>query len=402
MNDASEVKLHFLDYWRTIRLRAGLIALAFLLVMITAGVTVYFLPRQYLSKVTMEVKQDNSGPLGGIFGQAGRTGTDPQFVSTQFNILQKTEILYQVIDNLKLVEAWTIEGRSLPLQSVFQKLLNMLTLREVRNTGLIEVGVYSTDPVEAANIANTIAVVYQNKRLTDLQKNLDKGLEQLKDEVEKQRKRAEEDAISMAKIRERDAIVDPNPTEYGIISSGSDRNIFSIENQLNESRVELLKIKGQMVEILKLKAEDLKEALRTLGVQDQIVERVMVDLQMADTDYIRLFNAGLGENHPRLTGWKALTEKYSKELATQLETVRSNLGIRIQYQGRVADLVASVNLRAGFHQQPRQERRLVSGNAATHAQQDALAGQGCLRRTGFQRLKIKTARAGWPPLRRRA
>jgi hypothetical protein len=44
MNDASEVKLHFLDYWRTIRLRAGLIALAFLLVMITASVTVYFLP----------------------------------------------------------------------------------------------------------------------------------------------------------------------------------------------------------------------------------------------------------------------------------------------------------------------------------------------------------------------
>ena len=65
MNDASEVKLHFLDYWRTIRLRAGLIALAFLLVMITAGVTVYFLPRQYLSKVTMEVKPDNSGPLKG-------------------------------------------------------------------------------------------------------------------------------------------------------------------------------------------------------------------------------------------------------------------------------------------------------------------------------------------------
>ena len=55
---------------------------------------------------------------------------DPQFVSTQFNILQKTEILYQVIDNLKLVEAWSLEGRQLPLQSVYAKLLNMLVLRE--------------------------------------------------------------------------------------------------------------------------------------------------------------------------------------------------------------------------------------------------------------------------------
>ena len=141
MNDASEVKLHFLDYWRTIRLRAGLIALAFLLVMITAGVTVYFMPRQYMSKVTMEVKPDNSGM--NIFGQNSPRSLDPQFVSTQFTILQKTEILYQVIDNLKLVEAWSIEGRQLPRQSVYAKLLNMLSLREVRNTGLIEVGVYS-------------------------------------------------------------------------------------------------------------------------------------------------------------------------------------------------------------------------------------------------------------------
>ena len=251
MNDASEVKLHFLDYWRTIRLRAGLIALAFLLVMITAGVTVYFLPRQYLSKVTMEVKPDNSGPIT-VFTQGAQRGVDPQFVSTQFNVLQKTEILYQVIDNLKLGEAWSTEGRQLPPQSIYGKLVSMLVLREVRNTGLIEVGVYSTDAQEAANIANTIAVVYQQKRLTDLQKNLNKGLEQLKDEVEKQRKRAEEDAITMAKIRDRDSIIDPNPTDYGSMAAGPERNLLMIEGQLNESRVDLMKLKGQMVEILKL------------------------------------------------------------------------------------------------------------------------------------------------------
>ena len=331
MNDASEVKLHFLDYWRTIRLRAGLIALAFLLVMITAGVTVYFLPRQYLSKVTMEVKTDNSGPIT-VFSQGGQRGADPQFVSTQFNILQKTEILYQVIENLKLVEAWSLEGRSLPLQSVYGKLLSMLSLREVRNTGLIEVGVYSTDPQEAANIANTIAVVYQQKRLTDLQKNLDKGLEQLKDEVDKQRKRAEDDAVAMAKIRDRDTINDPNPSDFGTPIGIVDRNIMVIENELNGARVDVMRLKGQMVEILKLKPEQLKDALRTLGMQDPNVERVMVQSLEADTDYIRFFNAGLGENHPRLTGLKALKETYSTQLAESLNTVRTNLGLRIQYQ----------------------------------------------------------------------
>ena len=338
MNDASEVKLHFLDYWRTIRLRAGLIALAFLLVMITAGVTVYFLPRQYLSKVTMEVKQDNSGPIN-VFGQGGQRGLDPQFVSTQASILRKTEILYEVIANLKLIEAWSSEGRSIPLQSAYQKLLGMFGLREVRNTGLIELEVYSTEPQEAANIANTIAVVYQQKRLSDLQKNVDKGMEQLKDEVEKQRKRADEAAVEMAKIRERDGIIDPNPTDYGNMISGFDRNIVSLETQLNEQRVDMLRLRGQMAEILKLKPEELKEALRTLGVPDVNVEKLMSQLQETATEYIRLFNAGLGENHPRLTGFKALQERYSQQLADQLETVRKTLTVRIQFQeGVLAEL----------------------------------------------------------------
>ena len=51
MNDTNEVKLHFLDYWRTIKMRMGLILLTFFLVMVTAGVTTYFMPREYFSKV---------------------------------------------------------------------------------------------------------------------------------------------------------------------------------------------------------------------------------------------------------------------------------------------------------------------------------------------------------------
>jgi uncharacterized protein involved in exopolysaccharide biosynthesis len=115
MNDSSEVKLHFLDYWRIIKIRAGLVVLTFLLVMITAGVTTYFVPRQYFSKVTMEVKMDNSGPIN-IFGSGMQRAYDPQFVSTQFQILKKTEILYPVIERLELVKEFSPPGQRLPMQ----------------------------------------------------------------------------------------------------------------------------------------------------------------------------------------------------------------------------------------------------------------------------------------------
>ena len=37
----------FLDYWRVIRVRFGIVLLSFLLVVITAGITTYFQPRKY-------------------------------------------------------------------------------------------------------------------------------------------------------------------------------------------------------------------------------------------------------------------------------------------------------------------------------------------------------------------
>src|SRR6201990_3665186 len=106
MNESNEVKLHFLDYWRVIKLRMGLILLTFFLVMVTAGVTTYFLPKEYFSKVTMEVKLDNSGPIT-PFGVGSQRTYDPQFVATQFQILQKTEILYPVIEKLDLVKEFS-------------------------------------------------------------------------------------------------------------------------------------------------------------------------------------------------------------------------------------------------------------------------------------------------------
>src|SRR4030095_11999960 len=113
---------------------------------------------------------------------------DPMFVPTQFQVIQKKEILYPVIEKLKLVEAWSARegGRRLPMEVVHSRLIRMIDLKEVRNTGLIDIGVYSIDNQEAANIANTIAIEYRERRLTDLSDNLKKALSQLSEELEKQ------------------------------------------------------------------------------------------------------------------------------------------------------------------------------------------------------------------------
>src|SRR5205814_1027987 len=129
--------------------------------------------------------------------------------------------------------------------------------REIREPALIEIGVYSKDAQEAANIANTIAVVYQQKRLSDLQSNVEKGLEQLKDEVERQRKLTDKSAAEMEKIRLRDGINDPNPLEFGSSAGGleEDRRLLAIEAEMNLAKADLGKLRLQVERFMNLEPE---------------------------------------------------------------------------------------------------------------------------------------------------
>src|SRR5438270_12659710 len=85
-----EVKLHFLDYWRVIRVRWVLILLAFLLVVITAAVVTYFQPREYKAEVYVEVRSTAQNPR--IFGGSEPNVPihDPQLAPTVFQIIQRT------------------------------------------------------------------------------------------------------------------------------------------------------------------------------------------------------------------------------------------------------------------------------------------------------------------------
>jgi len=333
MNDSNEVKLHFLDYWRVIKLRLGLILLTFFLVMVTAGVTTYFLPKEYFSKVTIEVKQDNSG-LVDIFGPGGGTHNsyDPQFVATQFQILQKTEVLYPVIERLDLTKEYSGGGPRIGLQSVFNRLKNSMKLQEVRNTGLIEIGIYDTDAQRAANIANTIALIYTERRQADLEKAMNRGLEELQDELEKQRKLVEKLSSEAMQIRVREGIVDSDPDKDNSTIGYSAEIGRKTEEQKNEQQLRVLELESQLQMINNLRPDELREVLRTVGIDDPTIARNIPLLQDAITEEARLTNLGLGVNHPRIKSLEAAKESYSKILSDQLTSIRTTQANRLKLE----------------------------------------------------------------------
>src|SRR5215204_3007813 len=157
--NAPEVKLHFLDYWRIIRIRKTVILAVFLLITITTTVITFIYPKAYASTVRMKVEKD-APDVEGIGARQNTSGYDPYWMQTEFETIQSKSILHKVITNLNLNKKWAekyqAEGELQTDQS-YRLLRAQIEVQQSRNTSLIEIKAFSEDNNEAALIANTIA-----------------------------------------------------------------------------------------------------------------------------------------------------------------------------------------------------------------------------------------------------
>ena len=160
-----ETKLHFLDYWRVIRVRLGIVVLSFLLVVITAGVTTYFQPRKYRASVTLQLRNPNASYR--VFDHDNSEGDgsqNPSFILTQNEILTSREVLNPVVDSQDLQRKWGSGGTPATKENAYFQLRGMISLKPVRSTDLLELAVISTNPQEAKQLVDEVAVSYQNIR----------------------------------------------------------------------------------------------------------------------------------------------------------------------------------------------------------------------------------------------
>src|SRR3954471_4450722 len=92
-----ENKLHFLDYWRIIRIRKTGILAVFLLVVTTATLVTFILPESYSSTARINVERDQSD-IATLAGQQSLGMYDPYFIQTEFEVIQSEVVLGKVIE----------------------------------------------------------------------------------------------------------------------------------------------------------------------------------------------------------------------------------------------------------------------------------------------------------------
>ena len=177
--DSPETKLHFLDYWRVIRVRKAVILVVFLLVAVTTTIVTFWLPPTYSSMVRIQVEKTQSDTAG-LDGRQSFSEFDPFFLQTEFRVIQSAAVLDDAIKELNLLEVWgkkyNSDGSKLKTNDCREILKKFISVQEVRNTSLIDIGAYSDDMQEAADIANAVARAYHNFRKESRSRGTKEGM----------------------------------------------------------------------------------------------------------------------------------------------------------------------------------------------------------------------------------
>ncbi len=176
---APEARLHFLDYWRVIRIRKAIIITVFLITAIIATAVTFILPESYASTCKIKVENDVNDANIGNAPLPSQMMYDAYFLQTTFEIINSQLVLSNVIATLNLNVEWGkkfFNGETLKTTETMEILKGRMGLAPVKNTKLMSITVYSDDKNEAAQIANTIADAYKTYRIESRSKYARSGL----------------------------------------------------------------------------------------------------------------------------------------------------------------------------------------------------------------------------------
>jgi polysaccharide biosynthesis transport protein len=342
-----ESKLHFLDYWRIIRIRKTVILAVFLLVVFTTTAITFILPESYMSMVRIAVEKDASdiNPIG--FTQAAG-GYDPYFITTEFEKIRSKAVLYPVIEQLRLNERWAKRfGSDQPLRTLesFEILKRMMDVRQTRNTSLIEIRVFSNAKEnpgqESAEIANKIAEVYKETRLQVQGERAQRGIEALEEELRTQDIR----------VREVQALVDELKQQYNISDMGREGSLLELELvrrwaseliPLEAAYIGQSNLLAKLSEINDRGTEDMRHRILTAH-PDHELANLLKDLWATEAALAKM-RVNAGPSHPDYRSLAAMQAKLDMIVDERIQGIMHGLEVRVSsLRAQVQSLTDTVN-----------------------------------------------------------
>lgn len=325
-----EAKLHFLDYWRIIRIRKTVILLVFLLVVITATLVTFILPESFSSTARIKVQRDQADISGVGANQPYLASYDPYFIQTEFEVIQSEVILGKVIDQLKLNEKWAPKyggGERLKTPETMMILKSRMDLKPVRNTSLIEITVFTENPEEAAILANAIAETYRNHRLEDSKQLTMGGIKALEERWMEQEDKVRKAQEEVDRLRLELRIPDSYAVENAPSPLMTAETLRRIEGLRIESQANYTSM-ATLVEEVKILSPDKQIQALPTAVQDALLTDLLQQLTIADQKLLAV-KKDYGMEHPEVQKASTQVDDLRGKIKERVSGIISGLDVKV-------------------------------------------------------------------------
>ena len=264
-----ETRLHFLDYWRIIRIRKAIIITVFLITAIIATAVTLLLPESYASTAQIRIEPDIISDISGM-GMASHVTYapyDPYFIQTEFEVIQDRVVLGKVVEALNLNVEWGKKyfgGETLKTTEAMEFLKKRMSLSPVRNTKLIGITVYSEDKNEAVRLANAIAEAYRDYRLNIRKQQAKGGIKVLEDQFEIEEQQIQTVQSNVDSLRKELQINDHDPNALNPSSTLTQEQLHEYNGRKIEGETVYMKLEKGLTLLKALSPDKLRDVLPTV------------------------------------------------------------------------------------------------------------------------------------------
>ncbi len=341
-NPPPETRLHFLDYWRIIRIRKAIIITVFLITAIIATLVTFILPVSYASVAQVNIQPDNSIDLTPINGQGTPTPQyDPYFLQTQLEILQGPIVLDRVIEMLNLNSVWGKKygADTFKTSETEEFLKHQMSLNPVRNTTLVDITVYSGDKKEAADIANAITKAYRDYRLEWRSESTEGGIKVLLEKYQAETDQIQTLRSNVDQLRKDLSIQDTDPQSFLPSPTISNEQLRQYHQMMLEGQTRYNRINAQLTQLKALDPSQLKDVLPQIN-PDTVLSSLLDKLHESQQAYVRLTN-DYSTNNPDVIRVSSLIKEVNQQIDDRVNGIMVGMENNLNTEKAALDTLQS-------------------------------------------------------------
>jgi capsular exopolysaccharide synthesis family protein len=319
--NTSDAALHAVDYWQILKNRYGIILLTFILVVLTAAVITYVMPKKYEATAVIQVN-----PLGSknqVMGNAASPLMTRQFFGTQFKIIESEENLKRAAERCQLPEKMgvTLDDAALVLKGG-------LSTRQERGTDMIEISLRMTKENReyVKSLTEAIAVAYSELRTNQEVKRREQTRYELEKKIQRQEDIVEDYRNRLLQFSTETGIIYFDRNNSGGTTDTVRRGLVVQEQLYDEAIKARDELELQVKNIVGLDDDSLISHVAGLNrPESAIVQRTYEQYLEEKRERSGMLAQGLGENHPQIKLLDARIQILREDLDTKVVKIRALL-----------------------------------------------------------------------------